>query len=435
MLQHLGMIGVSWRGQRAENLAGFTLNEDTKREQLIQFANDLGLSEFAYIATCNRVELIFVRSGPQSGEDLRPQVLRLLGGGKFDPQQARRILNAWQGEGVAERMFSVASGLDSASLGETEIVGQMRAAHDFAKELGSCGPLLDFLFTQSYAVAAKVRENTKIGAGRVSLAEIAVDLATQETTDINGPITLLGVSPMTERAAVSLQKAKIPMVIVNRTVEKAAALAASTNATVQSIDDFKRSPHKTRAIISATGSPEPIIDHPTLEKLLAACDPIEQPMLIDMAIPPDIDPHACMSLEVKRHGMDDIVSLAEQNRGARENRVASARTIIDDALNELNQQFVERSYGPLLGTLQKRYQHTAEEGVKRLLKKDLKNLNTEETEAVTRWATALARRFAHIPSSGLRGLINTGPEGSVEAFIDGLDDEIAHELRQNINLT
>lgn len=432
MLQHLGMVGVSWRGQRAESLADFALREDTKRHQLFEFANEFGLAEFAYIATCNRVELIFVRPGLPSSEDLRPQVLKLFGGDQFESQDARKILKAWQGEGVAERMFCVASGLDSASLGETEIVGQMKAAHEYAKDIGSCGSILDFLFMQSYSVAAKVREITQIGAGRVSLAEIAVDLVTQETTEQAGPITLLGVSPMTERAAVSLHKAAIPMVIVNRSVEKAAALAAKYNAEFQSIAEFKSAPQRTRAIISATGAPDPIIDHSSLEKLLAVCDTENQPMLIDMAVPADIDPQACDAAGVKRHGMDDIVSLAEQNRDAREMRVAYARTIIDDALTELNNKFVERAYGPLLGTLQKRYQQTASEGIQRLLKKDLKHLKTDEQEAIIRWANVLARRFAHIPSSGLRGLMNSGPEGSVEAFIGGLDNDFADELRDSM---
>jgi hypothetical protein len=80
--------------------------------------------------------------------------------------------------------------------------------------------------------------------------------------------------------------------------------------------------------------------------------------------------------------------------------------------------------------LQRRYQRTAEEGIKRLLKKELSNLDDEQRKAVETWTQVLARRFAHIPCLGLRGLMNTGPDGSIDAFLDGLEPEFADELRQ-----
>src|SRR5690606_12084030 len=102
---------------------------------------------------------------------------------------------------------------------------------------------------------------------------------------------------------------------------------------------------------------------------------------------------------------------------------------VDRALEELRDRFVERYYGPLFGALQRRYRMTAEEGVKRLLKKELKGLGAEERAAIERWTQALARRFAHIPCLGLKGLLYEGPDGSLEAFLSGLDPEFADELQ------
>src|SRR4029079_13894067 len=89
----------------------------------------------------------------------------------------------------------------------------------------------------------------------------------------------------------------------------------------------------------------------------------------------------------------------------------------------------ERYYGPLYGALQQRYRRTTLEGVQRLLKKDLKGLGEAERAAVETWAEVLARRFAHIPCLGLRGLLHDGPDGSIEAFLNGLEPEFADELR------
>ena len=101
----------------------------------------------------------------------------------------------------------------------------------------------------------------------------------------------------------------------------------------------------------------------------------------------------------------------------------------NEALSELHTRFAERYYGPLFGALQQRYRRTAEEGVKRLLNKELKGLGSEERTAIAAWTEVLARRFAHIPCLGLRGLLHAGPEGSIEAFLSGLEPEFADELR------
>ena len=128
--------------------------------------------------------------------------------------------------------------------------------------------------------------------------------------------------------------------------------------------------------------------------------------------------------------MDAIVRQAEKNRAARLTEAADAREQVDAALDGLQERLAERFYGPLLGALQRRYQRTAEEGVKRLLKKELTALGDDERSAIEVWSQVLARRFAHIPCLGLRGLIHAGPDGSVDAFLDGLEPEFADELRQ-----
>ena len=134
-----------------------------------------------------------------------------------------------------------------------------------------------------------------------------------------------------------------------------------------------------------------------------------------------------------RIGMDQITLEAERNREARLVEAAQARELVDDALLRLHDRFAERVYGPLFGALQQRYRHTAQEGVKRLLKKELSGLGDNERAAIETWSEVLARRFAHIPCLGLRGFLYNGPDGSLDAFLDGLDPEFADELRQALD--
>lgn len=433
MLEHLGMIGVSWRQSGSEALAEFTLTEDLAADRLEAFADRLKLDELAYLPTCNRVELIFARSEETGHGDLREAAFELLTGRAPAPGEAERRLRAWHGEGAAEHLFLITAGLDSACLGETEIVGQVRRCHERAIEQGLAGPALGLIFADALRIAARVRGDTGLGKGRVSLAEIAVDALRERVQRTPGTIALVGISPMTERAAVSLDAAGSPFVLVNRTLDKAAALARRFGRQAIGLEDFRGDPPPVEALLSATGASGPILPERALERIAARTPSGEAPLVIDMAVPPDVDPLACAKLGIPRLGMDEIAARAATNHAARSTKAAQAREQVDLALDRLQERLAERYYGPLLGALQRRYRRTAQEGVKRLLGKELKGLGDEERAAVETWTEVLARRFAHIPCLGLRGLINSGPDGSIEAFLSGLEPQFAEELRAALN--
>jgi glutamyl-tRNA reductase len=433
LLDNLGMIGVSWRQGGTESLAEFTPSDDGLSDRLAAFADANGLGELGLIATCNRVEMIFVRRPGSSQRDLRPAVFRFLTGRDPAPGESERRLRAWHGEGAAERLFLIAAGLDSACVGETEIVGQVKAAWEAARARGLAGTNLDLMFEEALRIAARVRGETRIGSGRVSLAEIATAEIRQRLGRTPGRVALIGVSPMTERAATTLADANQPFVVVNRTLDKAAMLADRFDQEPLALADFIADPPAIEALLSATGADGAILDKSTLERLAASTPSGEPPLVVDMAVPADIDPADCEALGIERIGMDAIVARAEHNRAARLTEAADAREQVDAALDDLQLRLAERLYGPLLGALQRRYQQTAEEGVRRLLKKELKALGDDERDAIETWSRVLARRFAHIPCLGLRGLIQTGPDGAVDAFLDGLEPEFADELRQAIS--
>ena len=429
MLENLGLVGVSWRQGGSEALAEFELQQERAAAQLQEFARRMQLDELAYLATCNRVELIFARSERTPVHDLRRDAFALLTGRAAAHGEAERRLRAWQGEGAAEHLFLTAAGLDSAAVGETEIVGQVRYSQERALELGLCGPSLGLVFEEALRIAGRVRGGTKLAEGRVSLAEIAVQQLRERIARTPGRIALVGVSPMTERAAVSLATAGLDFTVVNRSAEKAAALAARYGAQHLSLEGFRVKPPAVEALLTATGAGEPILNQAALERLAAHTASGQPPLIVDMAVPGDVEPAVCAKLAITRVGMDQIVRHAEQSRAARLIEAGPAREQVDKALDELQDRFTERYYGPLFGALQQRYRRTAEEGVKRLLKKDLKALGETERAAIETWAEVLARRFAHIPCLGLRGLLHDGPDGSLEAFLGGLEPEFADELR------
>ena len=437
MLDDFGIVGVSWRQDGSEALARYALPEDDQAECLRTFANAHGLREIAYLETCNRVEVIFlrdnagVRGGTGDDADLRPAAYALLTGRAARPGEAERIFKAWRGEGACEHLFLVAAGLDSAALGEAEIAGQVRACRDLADAKGLSGPALGLLFEEALRVAAAVRNRTGLGEGSVSLAELAVGHILERLEQSSSealPTALIGVSAMTERAALSLEKAGAPFIFVNRTPANARGLATRFHVPCVSLAAFQRSPPAVAAILSATGARTPVID----ERSLLADATAPPPLCVDMGVPPDIDAGACAKAGAKRIGMDDIVREAERNRESRLAQAADARELVDAALPQFRERLTDRLYGPLFANLQAHYQTTARAGAKRLLK-GLKHLEAADRDAIAEWANAQARRFAHLPTVGLRGLLQTGPEGALDAFLGGLDEKLAARLRQHPN--
>lgn len=431
MLDEFGIVGVSWRQEGSEALARYALGDRDQAERLRSFARDRGLREIAYLETCNRVEVIFLRNPASRRADLRPGVYTLLTGHAAQPGEAERILKAWQGEGACEHLFLVAAGLDSAALGETEIVGQVRASRDLARGSNLIGPGLELLFEDALRVAGAVRDRTRLAEGSISLAELAAGHILQRlarSTEQPQPTALIGVSAMTERAAVSLDKAGAPFVVVNRTARNARAFAERFGVPRLSLASFQSEPPAVDAILSATGARTPVIGNQFFARL-AANGASRPPLCVDMGVPPDIDPAACTKAGARRIGMDDIVLEAECNREARVAQAADAREMVDAALPQFRERLTDRLYGALFANLQAHYQESARLGAERLLK-SLRHLDLEDRETINRWAAGQAKRFAHLPTAGVRNLLLNGPDGGLDAFLDGLGAKLAARLRR-----
>ena len=297
----------------------------------------------------------------------------------------------------------VAAGLDSVALGEPEIVGQVRACRDDAAALGLIGPRLQVVFDEALRIAARVREETGLGRGRVSLAEIAVSRVLEALAGRTSTVALIGVSAMTRKAGRSLAGKKIPLLVVNRTVERAAELAAELGGRSMALDDFLSRPPDLGAVVVSTGARAPLLTEPVLTRIAAMAPPGGKPLLVDMAVPGNVDGPACEQLGLRRVGMDEIARAAQQTREARKSEAASARQLVDEALPRVRERFAERVYAPMYGALQEHYREVAVEGLHRLLNKELPGLGRTERQTVSTWAEALARRLAHIPTQGVRG--------------------------------
>jgi len=429
-VNRIGVVGISWRDRRSSAVASLTVPREDRETRLVRLAAEIGLREMVYVATCNRVEVAFVREDTIPVADYRRRIHAGLLGRDPPAGESEHTLRAWQGEGAIEHLFLVTAGLDSARIGESEVTGQIREAVQLARHLGLLGPHLTTVFTEALRVARRVRPITEGRIGKVSLAQVAVRHVRERVARTPGTVALIGVSPMTIQCGQHLAAGGVPLVVVNRTPERAATMAADLGAESRSLDAFRESPVPVEALIVATGAPDPVLGRADLERIAGRTPSGEPPLVVDLSVPPNVAPEVAAAADVPRIGMDEITEEASADREQILLEFADARVMVDEALTDLRRQTAERLVGPMIAELHRRYRNTAVEGVDRLIARHLPALEESERGKILRWAETLARRFAHVPSVGLRELAFRSGPAAVEAFFAGADPQLARDLHE-----
>jgi glutamyl-tRNA reductase len=400
---------------------------------LPRLAEEIGAREVFYLATCNRVEVALAGDRETPLETYRPRLFTFLAGQPPEPGEAERTFRVWAGEGAAEHLFLVAAGFDSAKVGETEIAGQFREAFNLSRRAGVCGPRLEIILGEALKVAARIHSLAGGGAPRLSLAEIALDRARERLTATPGRVALVGVSPMTQRCARTLAEEGRKLVVVNRTVERARELAAEVGAEHRGLAEFREDPDAVEVVILATGASTAVLHRPSLERIAARAPSGQPPLIVDLAIPPDVAPEEAEAAGLPRFGMEEVIAEAGSSRTSHLLEMADARTLVDEALVGLRRRMANRMLGPVVAAIQRRYRDTARQGVERLFRRELSGLAEAEQEAVRRWADTLAHRFAHLPTEGLKGVALEAGVSGVLAFLERADEPLARELESLID--
>jgi len=431
-MDRIGLISVSWRRQDTDAVARFTIPSADRAAVLRRIADRAGFEELVYLATCNRVELIYVGDGQRPVGGYRPQVYEVITGSAPAPGEAERALTAWAGEGAVEHVFDVAAGLDSAMVGETEIRGQIRDALELSRSLGLAGSRMEWLFEEAAKTARRVHGATEIGHGKVSLAEIAILHARERLAETPSPLGLVGVSPMTERCAEKLSREGIEVVVFNRSAARAEELAGKVGGVARSLAELGSGADALEVVVCATGSPDPVLSCADLERLAARTPSGQPPLIIDMANPPDVDPADARAAGVERLGMEDIVVEAKEHRHLRADAAADADEIVQRSLSQLRQHMADKALSPMLVSLQKKYQDTTEVALQRLFRKDLASLGEDDREIVRRWAQVLARRLAHVPLVGMRAIARDKGLSAVETFLADADEFLLSEFEHQV---
>ena len=415
-MHQIGVVGLSYRHVGVDEVARFSVPRADVPLRLPQLRAQLHGAEILYVGTCNRVEVVYATADGAPAADVRAEIFQCLTGRAPAPGEAARTFRAWTGEAAVEHLFLLACGLDSAQTGEQEIATQLKDAWEESRVARTSGPVLDRLMGEALGMARRVRRMTN-GVRTPSLGDLAADRTLQHLAGAGGAVGLLGVSPMTRRCAAVLAAAKVPLLIVNRTLETAQELAASVLAESMSLEAFRARPPQLRALVLATGGGEPVLDAATLVRLGA--DRAAAPLLIDFGVPPNADPVAARAAGLTRVGMDDLIEAAQSRRLAQLVRLAPVRAAIDERLTHLRADLATRAIGSRMADLRDTFEQIAAAEVARALSHELRTLDSAQAEQLQRLACTVARRLAHLPLAGLRAAALHASPDAVDAFFDG----------------
>ncbi|MBL9216530.1 MAG: glutamyl-tRNA reductase [Opitutaceae bacterium] len=285
-----------------------------------------GVREFALLNTCNRMEIYGVAEDPVAIAALREALCATTGcpPAEFDAAGFLR-----QNHETVSHLFAVASGLDSQIVGETEILGQVKAAYDAALARQWTGPVLNRVFQKTFQAAKHVRTHTGIGSGQISVATVAVDLAGRIFGELaSSRVLVVGAGEIGLKTAQAFQSRGVTSITVaSRTLSNAEAAAARTGGWAASLAELPEAVVAADIVASSTSSPGHVLTAPLVAAAMKrrAARPL---FLIDLALPRDIDPGTAALPNVFLYNLDDLAKIAEENLALREAEVAKCRAIL-----------------------------------------------------------------------------------------------------------
>jgi glutamyl-tRNA reductase len=321
------VIGLSHRSAPVELRERFAFAQADVPASL-QLLKDSGVAEEAVIlSTCNRVEIYVVTSSefPQACEALKKFLVTC-----HDYREPlTNELYTFNEPHSIQHLFKVACGLDSMVLGETEVLGQLKTAYDTALKHGHTGSRLNKAFQKAFNVAKQIRTETKIQRGSISVGSVAVELAEKIFATLSErDVLVIGAGDTSEKTARALLSRGARSIIVsNRSYDRALALAAELGGRAVLFEDWEKEFTKIDIVISSTAAPHHVLDRAKLEPLmkLRRNRPL---LLIDIAVPRDIDPAVNFMEDVFLYNIDDLQTIADDYLKQRKEEIARCEQII-----------------------------------------------------------------------------------------------------------
>ncbi|NJN95559.1 MAG: glutamyl-tRNA reductase [Anaerolineales bacterium] len=399
------LIGLSYKTAPIEIREKVTFTPVTLRSALTHFdsthsqAHLAEVHEGVILSTCNRLEIYAGVSQLEIAAKALAGFLSQSSG--MAEELISKYLYLYQNDEAICHLLRVAAGLDSLVLGEPQILGQITQAYEAALAQGAAGTVLSALFRAAIHTGKRVRTETAIGLNPASVSSVAANLAGQLWGDLSSKrVLLIGAGKMGAMAIGALVKRGVSNIVVtNRTYEHALQLAQTWGGRAVSFQQLLTGLGEADIILTSTGAPHPILNRTLLAPVMAVRP--EQPLLIlDIAVPRDVDPDVVQIPNVCLYDIDDLQGQAEHNLRERQAEVPLAQAIVEAELAQFLNWFSSLDAVSTIAALRRQAEQWREVELDRLFKR--MQLNEREQELVATMSHRLVNKILHEPTLCLK---------------------------------
>ena len=374
------VIGISHHTAPVGIREAVALDEDEQKSTLEFLKQDEHVNGCLVLSTCNRTEIYISSENPESCFDLVKTWFHTAKQCDYFSHTGHTYTHS--GHEAVQHFFKVISSLDSQIVGETQITGQVKEAYNLAFEQHATDSLINKLFNFGIQAQKKVRNETYLCNGAVSISFAGVELAERIFNKLDDmQVLVVGAGETAELAADHFRKKGVTQFkVVNRTLSRAEALADTLGGAAFSLDRLPECIEGTDIIISATASPEYVITHDLVRQVLKKRrhDPL---FLIDLAIPRDIDPQIDEMTDVYLYNLDDLQEIVKLNTDKRKNEIPKAMKSVDAVMKDFMDWFATYSMSSTISKLKDYFTDVLTNEINRVAR-DFPNGQAKELETL-----------------------------------------------------
>ncbi len=404
------VIGVNHRSGPLSVLERVAMSVDELPKAVGDLVSRDNVREAVVLSTCNRTEIYAVTEKFHGAyADIRDFLCAL---GNIAPDDLHPHLYLQHDDAAVGHLFDVAAGLDSAVIGESEILGQIRQAWEVAQTEGGARTTLNLLFRHALGVGKRARTDTGIARGTASVSHAAVEMAIEHLGSLEGrAVAIVGAGQVGEGIAVALRGAGVgQVVVVNRTVERGNALAERVDGTAVGIDQLGQAISAADLVLTCVGSGTPMI---TSELIAGMRRHGKQLLIVDIAVPRDVDPGVAGFDDVTILDIDDLARWADRGRHQRLAEVDHVRAIVTEEVERFRSEATALQAVPLVTSLRAHAEALRLAEIERYAKR-LGQLSDDQRELVESITRGIVAKLLHEPSVRLRNQAGS-PQGERNA--------------------
>jgi glutamyl-tRNA reductase len=409
------LVGVSHRTAPVELRERLDFSTGGVDRALTALTGSPAHQEAAIVSTCNRVELYVGCTDPEVARLAIQQFLSEFHG--VSGTQLAPHLYSKTGQEAAAHLFRVAAGLDSLVMGEPQVLGQVKEAFGLASQIGTTGPLLNRLFHSAFAAGKRVRTETALSEGAVSVSYAAVALAKKIFGNLTGrTVLVLGAGEMGKLTAIHMRSQGIGRLLISsRTAAHAKRLAETIGGSNVVWESLDAALADTDILITATGASTPIISRARVEQAMKARR--QRPLfIIDIAVPRDVDAAAGEIEQVFLYNIDDLQAVVQENLSKRGAEASEAERIVTEEVERFGGWLNSRGAIPTIVALRQRFESVRQSELRRLEPK-LASLPPEARARVDEITRLILEKLLISPTEQLK----SSDAETVAAYSDALN--------------